>query len=277
MSGGELRIGLSGWSYPGWRGRFYPRGLPHNAELGYVAERFSTVEVNASFYRLQRPDTYRRWVEQTPGGFLFAVKGSRYITHMKRLQSSVAMANFLASGVLALGDRLGPLLWQLPPTMHFDPAVLEPFLTGLPRTMAAAGRLARKHDERLNGRSVLAVSADLPLRHALEVRHESFRDERLYGLLREQGVGLVVADSAGHYPRLMEATADFVYVRLHGEEELYTSGYDDASLRGWAGRIARWRAEGRDVYVYFDNDAKVRAPVDALRLAELCGVASDSE
>jgi uncharacterized protein YecE (DUF72 family) len=268
---GELRVGLSGWSYPGWRGRFYPTGLGHNAELGYVAERFCTVEINASFYRLQRPDTYRRWVEQTPEGFLFAVKASRYITHMKRLQSTVAVSNFLASGVLALGDKLGPLLWQLPPTMRFDPAVLEPFLVGLPRTTSVAARLARTHDERLTGRSFLTVSEDRPLRHAIEVRHESFRDARLYALLREQGVGLVVADSAGHFPLLTEATADFVYVRLHGEDELYTSGYDDVSLRRWAERINRWRGEGRDVYVYFDNDAKVRAPVDALRLVQLCG------
>jgi uncharacterized protein YecE (DUF72 family) len=269
-SGTDLRIGLSGWSYPGWRGRFYPRGLAHAAELDYVAQRFDTVEVNASFYRLQRPETYRRWAEQTPAGFMFAVKGSRYVTHMKRLQSRTALANFFASGVLALGDKFGPVLWQLPPTMRFDPGVLEPFLQSLPRTTADAAKLAAKHDERLNGRAYLEFGVDRPLRHALEVRHESFRDPSAVALLREQGVALVVADSAGLFPQLLEDTADFVYVRLHGREELYTSGYDDASLRTWAQRIARWREAGRDVYVYFDNDAKVRAPVDAARLRELC-------
>jgi uncharacterized protein YecE (DUF72 family) len=265
-----LRIGLSGWSYPGWRGRFYPRELAHNAELDFVAQRFSTVEVNASFYRLQRAETYRRWAGQTPAGFKFAVKGSRYITHMKRLLSTTALANFFASGVLALADKLGPVLWQLPPTLGFDRAVLEAFLQSLPSTTADAARLAAGHDERLNGRAYLEPVVDQPLRHALEIRHDSFRDPGVTELLGKHGVALVAADSAGHFPQLLEDTADFVYVRLHGHEELYTSGYDDASLRTWAQRIARWREAGRDVYVYFDNDANVRAPVDALRLRELC-------
>jgi uncharacterized protein YecE (DUF72 family) len=189
---------------------------------------------------------------------------------MKRLRSTAALANFFASGVLALAEKLGPILWQLPPTMRFEPAVLEPFLKALPDGTMEAAELARQYDERLKGLAFLGVETDQPLRHALEVRHDSFRDPSLYALVREHGVALVVADSAGHFPQLVEDTADFVYVRLHGHDELYTSGYDDPALRDWAGRIARWRATGRDVYVYFDNDAKVQAPLDALGLRELC-------
>ena len=261
---------MSGWSYPGWRGRFYPRGLAARAELDYVAQRFTSVEINASFYRLQRPKTFQSWAEQTPDGFLFTVKGSRYITHMKRLSSETALANFFASGVLALGAKLGPVLWQLPPSMRFDPAVLEPFLQLLPTDTKGAAELARGHDERLKNRSYLEVTDNLPLRHAIEVRHESFRDPRCLQLLRDYSVAAVVADSAGHFPQLLEQTAGFAYVRLHGDAELYTSGYDDAALEIWAKRIDGWRSDGQDVYVYFDNDAKVRAPVDALRLRELC-------
>ena len=265
----QLRIGLSGWSYPRWRGVFYPAALARGTELAYAAQLFTSVEINASFYRLQRAETFERWAQQTPAEFVFAVKGSRYITHLKRLESRTALANFFASGVLALGAKLGPLLWQLPPTLRFDPALIGPFLDLLPRSMSAAAELATAHDERVTSYTG-GIAADRPLRHAIEVRHESFRDARLYDLLRERSVALVVADSAGHFPQIFENTAGFSYVRLHGQDELYTSGYDDASLRRWAGRIAQWRADGRDVYVYFDNDAKVRAPVDAMRLQELC-------
>jgi uncharacterized protein YecE (DUF72 family) len=189
-------------------------------------------------YRLQRPETYRRWSEQTPASFMFAVKGSRYLTHMKRLQSRPALANFLASGVLALAGKLGPVLWQLRPTMGFDRAVLEPFLQTLPRTTGCAARLAGEHDERLNGRAYLEPVVDQTMRHAPEVRHDSFRGPGVTDLLREHGVALVVADSAGHFPQLVEDTADFVYVRMHGHEELYTSGYDDASLRSCGHRAS---------------------------------------
>jgi uncharacterized protein YecE (DUF72 family) len=267
---GQLRVGISGWRYPNWRGRFYPKGLPQRAELAYAAERFGSIEINSSFYGLQRPQTYYRWAEQTPADFVFAVKGSRFITHLKKLRNiDAALANFFASGVLALQAKLGPVLWQLPPNLAFDEDVLAQFLSRLPRSTAEAGYLARQHDERLAGRSWTGVSTDRPLRHCLEVRDESFRTARAYDLLRAHGIGLVVADSAGRFPLLFEVTSDFVYVRLHGAQELYTSGYDDEDLRPWAARIAEWRRDGRDVYVYFDNDAKVRAPFDALALERL--------
>jgi uncharacterized protein YecE (DUF72 family) len=270
-------IGISGWRYRSWRGRFYPPGLPQRRELEYAAERMNSVELNGSFYSLQRPSSYERWRAEVPEGFVFAVKGSRYLTHMLKLKNfDTALANFLASGVLALGPTLGPLLWQLPERLQFHPEVLEPFLAALPRTTSTAAELAVAHDARLKGRSHLEVEADLPIRHALEVRSPTFETPELVELLRRQDVALVVADTAGRWPFLREVTSDFVYVRLHGAEELYTSGYTEEQLESWAAEVRGWLTGsstpdgvGRDVYVYFDNDVKVHAPFDAIRLAEL--------
>jgi uncharacterized protein YecE (DUF72 family) len=270
-------IGISGWRYRSWRGRFYPPGLPQRRELEYAAERMNSVELNGSFYSLQRPSSYQRWRAEVPEGFVFAVKGSRYLTHMLKLRNfDTALANFLASGVLALGPTLGPILWQLPERLRFSPEVLEPFLAALPRSTAAAAQLAIAHDARLEGRAHLQVEADLPIRHALEVRSPTFETPEFVELLRRQNVGLVVADTAGRWPFLKDVTSDFVYVRLHGAEELYVSGYTDPQLEAWAADVRGWMdgsstpdGVGRDVYVYFDNDVKVHAPFDAIRLAEL--------
>jgi uncharacterized protein YecE (DUF72 family) len=265
----RARIGTSGWRYPPWRGVFYPEGLPQRRELEHLAGRMDTVEINGSFYSLQRPASFRAWAEQTPDDFVFAVKGSRYLTHMKRLRDvRVPLANFLASGLLALGPKLGPVLWQLPPRLRFDAALLDEFLTLLPRSTGAAAHLAGEHDARLDGRAETVTDADRPLRHALEVRHESFRAPEFVELLRAHDVALVVADTAGVFPYLEEVTAGFVYVRLHGDTELYTSGYSPAALDRWAGKVRAWRDAGHDVWVYFDNDVKVHAPFDAIALAE---------
>jgi uncharacterized protein YecE (DUF72 family) len=264
-----VRVGISGWRYRPWRGTFYPKGLPQRRELEYVASHLRTVEINGSFYSLQRPDSYRAWYAQTPPDFVFAVKGGRFITHMKKLADiDTPLANFFASGVLALEEKLGPVLWQLPPNLGFDPDRLAAFFERLPRTTAAAARLAERHDERLEGRAWTGTGEDRPIRHALEVRHGTFRDPAFTELLRDHDIAVVVADTAGKWPLIEEATADFVYVRLHGDSELYVSGYDDAALDAWAARIRRWDGDGRDVYVYFDNDVKVRAPVDAIALAD---------
>ena len=262
-----VRIGTSGWRYPRWRGDFYPKGLAQRRELEYIGSRFSTVELNGSFYSLQRPESYRRWRAAVPDDFLFAVKGSRYITHMLRLRDvETALANFFASGVLALGSALGPLLWQLPEREEFDPEVLTSFLSLLPRSTGEALELARRHDDRMSGRAWLQIDEDRPLRHALEPRSASFRGAD--DLLRGQGVAMTVADTAGRFPLFDSVTADFVYVRLHGAQELYTSGYTDAELDVWASRIREWTDAGLDVYAYFDNDARGHAPHDAVRLAE---------
>ena len=266
---GLVRVGISGWRYAPWRGDFYPPGLVQRRELAYVAERLTGVEVNGSFYSLQRPESYARWRAEVPADFELAVKGGRFITHMKKLADvDVPLANFFASGVLALGPVMGPVLWQLPPTLGLDVARLDAFLGLLPRTTTEAVRLAEGHDERLEGRALTTAEAELPVRHALEVRHDSFRAPELLSLLREHGVGLVVADTAGRWPFLQDVTADHVYVRLHGDAELYTSGYGPEALDTWADRVRAWAADGLDVRVYFDNDVKVRAPYDAMALSE---------
>lgn len=265
----EARIGISGWRYPPWRGVFYPRGLRQADELAYAAERLGSIELNGSFYSLQRPASWARWRDSTPSGFVFAVKGPRFVTHVKRLRDVDApLANFFASGVLDLGAKLGPMLWQLPPTLRYDPELLDAFLARLPRSRSDASRLARHRDARMRGRSSYAVGRDAPIRHAVEVRHPSFGEalDDWSALLERHGVASVAADSAGRYPRIDRVTADFAYARLHGETELYASGYDEASLGRWAAWTRTHLDAGRDAYVYFDNDAKVRAPFDAMAL-----------
>ncbi|WP_328612731.1 DUF72 domain-containing protein [Amycolatopsis sp. NBC_00355] len=270
----EIRIGTSGWRYPPWRGDFYPPGLAQRRELEYLSRRLNTVELNGSFYALQRPERFRAWFDETPSDFLFAVKGGRFITHMKQLRDvETSLANFYASGVLALGAKLGPFLWQLPPRLTFDPDRLANFFTLLPRTTTDAAELATNHDDKLKAKPYLEAGKRRPLRHALEVRHPSFAEPAAKELLREHGIALVVADTAGKWPFLEDQTADFAYVRLHGAEELYVSGYSDQALREWAKKIRAWHDDGkRDVHVYFDNDAKVEAPRNAQALADLLGV-----
>lgn len=269
----DVRIGTSGWLYPPWRGVFYPKGLPHRRELEYLSSKLNSVEINGTFYSLQRPESFRRWHDQTPRDFTFAVKGPRFVTHMKKLADvDTPLANFFASGVLALGDKLGPLLWQLPPTLGFDADRLARFFARLPRSTDEAAWLARHHDGRLAGRALTGAISHRPLRHALEVRHPSFLVPAFPELLREHGIAVVVADTAGRWPLIREATADVAYVRLHGDVELYTSGYTDAALDGWAATIGTWAAAGLDVQVHFDNDVKVHAPYDAIHLADRLGV-----
>ena len=281
---GTIRIGISGWTYPPWRGVFYPKGLPQNRELDYAASRFRSLEINGTFYGMQRPDAFADWVARVPDDFVFAVKAPRYITHMRRLRDpATPLANFIASGLLRLGAKLGPILWQLPPNFRFDPETIENFLKLLPRDTGTAARFGRRHDDRLKAQAWLKVDADRKLRHALEIRNETFRTAAFVALLRKYDVALVCADTV-EWPRLMDLTSDFVYCRLHGSEELYASGYDDAALDDWASRVTTWAKGGepadaeridgngrkrrRDVYVYFDNDKKVRAPVDAEALTE---------
>jgi uncharacterized protein YecE (DUF72 family) len=271
-STGRIRIGISGWRYPPWRGVFYPEGLPQRRELEHASRALSTVEINGSFYALQRPENYQQWREQTPDDFVFSVKGGRFITHMKKLNDvETPLANFFASGVLALGPKLGPLLWQLPPNLAYDPDRVGDFLSLLPRTTGAAAELAARHDSRVKDRAWLTTDADRPLRHALEVRHASYETPSFVQLLREQDVAVVTADTAGKWPRFEEPTTDIAYVRLHGAEELYVSGYSDEALDMWADKVRAWSGE-RDVFVYFDNDVKVRAPFDAMALMQRLGL-----
>jgi uncharacterized protein YecE (DUF72 family) len=287
----RLRIGISGWRYAPWRGVFYPEDLPQRAELEYASRQVGSIELNGSFYSLQRPDSYARWNADTPRGFVFAVKGPRFITHIKRLRDfDGPLANFFASGVFELGAKLGPILWQCPPSQRFDEALFDRFLGALPRDTDQAAALARHHDHRLKHGASVTPGRKRRLRHALEIRHESFVCEDFIALLRRHRVALVVADTAGRWPYLEDVTADFMYLRLHGDEKLYTSGYGDAALERWAARIRAWsgggeprdavrasprpppKRAGRDVYCYFDNDAKVHAPFDARSLMGKLGV-----
>jgi uncharacterized protein YecE (DUF72 family) len=264
---GRAFVGTSGWVYPPWRGVFYPPKLPHKRELEYMSAHVSSVEINGTFYSLQRPTSFAAWSAQTPDDFLFSVKGPRYISHLKRLRDArIPLANFFASGPLALGPKLGPILWQLPPNFRFDPAVLGDFFDLLPRSTGAAATLAHEHEERLKDRVHLTADADRPIRYALEVRHDTFAVPAFLDLLREHDVAVVVADTAGKWPFLDAVTAGFAYARLHGDEVLYTSGYTERALDTWAARVSRWRAAGLDAHVYFDNDVKVRAPYDAMGL-----------
>lgn len=285
---GKVRIGISGWRYEPWRGEFYPQGLRQKDELAYASAQFPTIEINGTFYSIQRPNSFAQWYEETPDGFLFAVKGPRFITHIRRLKDVEGpLANFFASGVLRLQEKLGPFLWQFPPFFRFDPARIEAFFKLLPRDTDAATAMAHHHDTWMAGRTWLETTPNRPLRHAMEIRNEGFFTPEFVDLLRRYDVAVVCADTV-EWPRLMDITSDFIYCRLHGSEVLYASGYDETALTEWTARLVAWaqggeapdgewanperaplQRAGRDVFVYFDNDVKACAPRDARALAEL--------
>jgi uncharacterized protein YecE (DUF72 family) len=289
---GDIYIGISGWRYPPWRGVFYPEGLAQHRELEYASRQLPTIEINGSFYSLQRPVSYAAWYEATPPGFMFSVKGNRFLTHILRLRDiDGPLANVLASGVFELHEKLGPFLWQFPPNFQFDPERMEHFLSLLPHDTDAALTQARHYEPRMEGKVSLDAGNKRKLRHAVEIRHESFVDEAFVALLRKYKVAMVVADTAGKWPDYEDVTADFMYLRLHGDKELYASGYSEEALERWADRIRAWtrgkqptdarlisskappRRASRDLFCYFDNDIKVHAPFDARRLIEKLGLA----
>lgn len=289
---GAIRIGISGWRYEPWRGVFYPEDLVQARELEFASRALPTIEINGSFYSLQRPESYAAWYDATPPGFMFSVKGNRFITHILRLKEiDGPVANVLASGVFNLHEKLGPFLWQFPPNFKFDPGRMEHFLSILPHDTDDGLALASHYEPRMEGKVALDVDKKRKLRHAVEIRHESFLDDAFIALLRKYKVAVVVADTAGKWPYIEDVTADFMYLRLHGDKELYASGYTEEALDRWAARIQAW-SEGsqpgdahlvsskapparksRDIFCYFDNDIKVRAPFDARRLIEKLGLA----
>ena len=280
----QIRIGISGWTYPPWRGVFYPEKLRQKEELAYAASKFRTIEINGTFYGSQKPASYLKWFQATPDDFVFSVKAPRYISHILRLRDAqTPLANFLASGLLRLGPKLGPLLWQFPASLKFDKALFETFFALLPHDTEAALKAARKHT-RPQADVWLETDKNRPVRHAVEIRHDSFRDEGFIKLLRRYNIALVCADTV-EWPRLMDVTSNFMYCRLHGSEQLYASGYGPKALDDWARRVQAWsrggepmdaervggpakpRTAGRDVFLYFDNDIKVQAPKNAADLA----------
>jgi uncharacterized protein YecE (DUF72 family) len=287
----DIRIGISGWNYKPWRGVFYPSGLPHRRELEFASRQLNSIEINGSFYSLQRPSSYRRWHEESPDGFIFAVKGGRFITHMKRLRDiEIPLANFFASGILCLREKLGPILWQFPPQFRWNEERFRKFFELLPCDSSSAAKLAKRHNEKVKGRAWTKMDRSRSLRYAIEIRHDSFLVPEFFSLLRKYNMAFVVSDAAAKWPYAEDLTANFVYCRLHGAEELYASGYSDSAIEEWANRVRKWRigkhprdaclitprAEARpghrDVFVYFDNDAKVHAPFDAKKLAKRLGL-----
>lgn len=258
---GRIRVGVGGWTFAPWRGVFYPKGLPHHRELEYASQHLTAIEINGTFYRTQKPATFRQWRDQTPADFVFSVKAPRYATHRKVLaEAGGSIGRFFGSGVLELGDKLGPILWQLMPSAKFDASDLAAFLDLLPR--------------RAGGRS---------LRHAIEVRHDSFADPDFVRLLREHNVAVVAVDSDTH-SAIHDVTADFVYSRLERAVDSKPAGYDAASLDAWAKRLKIWAEGGepdglvrhasaapaapRDVFAFFIGGAKVRNPAAAKAVIE---------
>ena len=243
---GDIRVGIGGWSYDPWRGAFYPAGLPARKELEYASRRVTAIEINATFYRGQSPATFAKWRDATPDGFVFAVKGNRFCTARKVLaEAGESVAKFVGQGIAELGAKLGPILWQLPANKRFDPDDIAAFLALLP-----AG-----HD-------------GVALRHAIEPRHESFRDAAFFALARERGVAVVYADDDA-YPCFPEQTAGFTYARLQRTRAEEPAGYDAAALDRWAGQARDWAQGGRDVFVFFISGAKVRNPAAAQALIAL--------
>jgi uncharacterized protein YecE (DUF72 family) len=288
----ETRIGISGWRYEPWRNVFYPHKWAQNKELNYASRQITSIEINGSFYALQAPSSYKKWFADTPDAFKFSIKGPQYITHVRRLKDvSAPLANFIGSGILHLQHKMGPILWQFPPSFTCDLEKLESFFQILPATVKEAVAFT-KHADRLEpDYPASAKSSKYPMRHAIEVRHASFENPAFVELARKYNIAIVFADTAGRWPYIEDVTSDFVYLRLHGDEELYASGYGEDTLKWWAKRVKTWQSGKipkpnyaitdhkptvrlRDAFVYFDNDVKVHAPYDAQTLMRYLKVQS---
>lgn len=284
----EFHIGISGWRYALWRNNFYPKGLVQRKELYFASRSVNSIEINGSFYALQTPERYDGWYADTPDGFVFSVKAPRYITHIRRLNDvEEPIANFFASGVLQLKEKLGAILWQFPPSFKFNEEQFHQFLQLLPKTTGEALKNTQKYhpDFKLPTHSVKTTR----LRHAVEIRNQSFIDPTFIKLLRKYNVAFVIADTARRWPYAEDITSDFVYMRLHGDTELYRSGYSKSAIEHWYKRIKAWSRgshpkdakligkrvrlhESLDVFCYFDNTDKLWAPQDARQLSALLGI-----
>jgi uncharacterized protein YecE (DUF72 family) len=243
-----IRAGIGGWTFEPWRGSFYPKGLSHARELEFASRKLTAIEINGTFYRTQKPDTFRKWAEETPPGFVFSLKAPRYAVNKRVLaEAGPSISLFVESGLAELGGKLGPILWQFAPTKKFDAADFGAFLALLPPEVRG-----------------------LPLRHALEVRHESFKSPQFFELAQKAGAAIVLADS-DDYPSIAQETASFTYARLMKSRQEEPTGYSHAELSRWIERARKWSAGGRDAFVYFINGAKERAPAAAQAFLSMAG------
>lgn len=267
LGGDHLWIGISGWTFAPWRGKFYPKGLVQKRELEYASRQLNSIEVNGTFYGLQRPKSFLSWAEQTPEDFVFALKAPQFITHVKRLKEvREPLATFLGSGPLCLSKKLGPILWQFPPHVTLKDDRFKIFFEMLPHTAQAAAKLAREHGRGKGELSFTEPVDDFPVRHAFEFRHPSFLDAKFMDLARAHQVAIVFGHTGKAYTE--EPTSDFVYARMHGEGKGFGKGYTTSMLAEWAKKIREW-SKTRDVFIYFDCDKKVYAPSNALKLTQL--------
>ncbi len=250
MNAPLVRVGIGGWTYPPWRKTFYPDGLPQSKELEFASRQFRALEINATFYSRQSPKSWASWEKTTPDDFQFAIKGSRFcVTRPKLAEAGEGLSNFFAQGFAALGPKLGPILWQFAPRRHFDREDIAGFLKLLPHSLEG-----------------------IELRHAIEPRHESFRDDQFLNLCRGHNAAVVFEDH-DEYSCIEADTADFSYARLQRMVEEAPTGYDDNALDAFAERARKWLKDGRDAYNFMINGAKVRAPAAAMTLQERLGIA----
>lgn len=267
---GTIRTGTAGWVFEPWRGTFFPSGLVQKKELNYASRHLTSIEINATFRGNQKPESFARWAGETPEGFQFSIKGPQLVTHIKRLKNCEdALAGFFASGPLALGDRLGPFIWQLPPNLSFDPAAFSAFLKLLPRDIDAYLALAGKA-ESAKSPPYLDANGNKTFRHAIEMRHESFDRPEVDALLREHNVARVIADTADNPRR--DLTADFAYCRFQGPTRPDAAGYGEADIDDLAQTLATWQQSGVDTYAYFVHEDKLHAPANAMALAAKLGI-----
>jgi len=271
MTTGAIRTGTAGWVFEPWRGTFFPEGLVQKKELAYASSRLGSIEINATFRANQKPDSFRKWAGEAREGFVFSIKGPQLVTHIKRLKNcEQELANFFASGPLALGPKLGPFVWQLPPNISYDRDVLAAFLALLPRTTADYVALAGKADARLKSEPFLDTEGVGPIRHAIEMRNASFDAPEVDALLSEHNVARVIADTPENPGRTL--TADFAYCRLQGPASGDGGGYQPADIADWAATVKGWAAEGKDVFAYFVHEDKLHAPANAIALRQAAGI-----
>ena len=274
MTTGAIRTGTAGWVFEPWRGTFFPEGLVQKKELAYASSRLGTIEINATFRANQKPESFAKWAGEARDGFVFSIKGPQLVTHIKRLKNcEQELANFFASGPLALGSKLGPFVWQLPPNIAYNREVLETFLQLLPRTTSDYVALAGKADDRLKSTPFLATEGVGPIRHAIEMRNASFALPEVDALLGQYNVARVIADTAENPSR--ELTADFAYCRLQGPPR--GDGYQAADIAEWAATAKAWAAAGKDVFAYFVHEDKLHAPANAIALRQAAGIGLDGD